>query len=452
MDVITTLRTSRMGLARWCAVALCVLCNTIDGLDLMLMSYALPHLPPGFATGTQKGLLISFGFLGMGLGATLLAPLADRIGRKRMVMYGLLLSVLALAATALSPSMEWMLAARILAGAGAGTLTPVALTLGDEFSSAKRRGLCVGLVAIGFAIGSTIGGLIGLFIITTFGGAWQALFWGGALISAAVLVLAAALPESPAYLVIRDTAEARQRLARVVSWLGLTGVELAEQPLAEPVATGQKAGVLTKRFRGRTLLLWLGYSTAAAAWYFTTSWTPQLVSTVSGSAERGTLMGTVLSMGSLGGGVVFILLATRVSSTAVVWVCTAAGAVAAGGFALTITGAGAVVTAAAIGVTMQAALSAYVASCARLYPTVIRTRAQGALMGVSRVGTILVPVVVGAVLTGLSAQTMYWVATVVVLLSAIVGVTLWSRTRAITHAPVGAGHPVERLEAVREQT
>ncbi|WP_345449238.1 MFS transporter [Arthrobacter gyeryongensis] len=220
-----------MSTGRWYAVFLCLLCNVIDGLDLLLASYALPHLPATFATAEEKGLLISLGFVGMAFGSIVLSPLADQVGRRNLIVLSLLVSTLAMAATAAAPWMELALAGRLVTGVAVGTVTPLSFVLADEYASESRRSFCVGIVALGFPVGSTLGGAIGLLAISSFGGAWQALYWFGALLSFVVfLIVYVSLPESLGYLVNRKPRDAERRVARIVARMRLGDVDLTKTP------------------------------------------------------------------------------------------------------------------------------------------------------------------------------------------------------------------------------
>ncbi|MCH6470714.1 MFS transporter [Sinomonas terrae] len=432
MDVVTALRCSRMSLGRWGAVLLCVLCNVIDGLDLLLASFALPHFPAAFATAEEKGFLISLGFAGMAFGSIFIGPLADRIGRKNLIVASLLVSTISLAVTAASPWIQLVLLMRFLTGIGVGTVTPLSFVLADEYASESRRSVCVGIVALGYPIGSTVGGMIGLFIINSFGGAWQALFLFGAAISFIVFLVALAfLPESLTFLVGRAPHGADARIARIAARMGLTDVDPAAVPATvEPAAsTDTKVGVLAPRYRRRTWIIWIGYATSSTAFYFVTSWTPQLVSTASGSTATGTLVGTILSVGGFVATIVFIVIVTRVAPTKVSWVAGIIACVAQVAFALTLANGAAIAAAALLGMSLQAVQSAYVASCTRIFPTLIRARAEGLMMGISRVGTILVPLLVGYILSVISPQTMYLSASVFVFIATGAALMLWLSTR-----------------------
>ena len=86
------------------------------------------------------------------------------------------------------------------------------------------------------AFGSFLGGMISLLVISQFDGAWQALFWFGAIVSAvATIVMWLTLPESPAFLVRQGTAASVGRIAVIARRMKLTGVDpAAPAPANEP--------------------------------------------------------------------------------------------------------------------------------------------------------------------------------------------------------------------------
>jgi MFS family permease len=325
MNVVTALRNQRMTPYRWYAVAICILCGAVDGLDLLLVSYALPHLPPGFASGEQKGLLISMGFVGYAIGAIVIAPLADRLGRKRIVVGALFAASLVLAATALAPNAEVMMLGRVLTGIGVGSMLPLVHVLADEYATQDRRGISVALVTLGFPIGSLIGGLASLLVISSFGGAWQALFWFGGIVGSVVTILVwLTLPESPAYLASQGTEASASRIAVIARRMKLTGVDATAQTVRSEFegssSVDKKIGVLSPRYRARSILLWVGYTFGILGYYFINSWTPQLIATAANDVATGALMATVISIGAITGGVLFALITLRVIPTKLCWI------------------------------------------------------------------------------------------------------------------------------------
>lgn len=453
MDVVTALRQQGMTPYRWYAVALCILCGAIDGLDLLLVSYALPHLPDGFASGGQKGLLISLGFVGYAIGSALIAPLADRIGRKRLVLGALAAGAAILALTTLAPNAEFMMATRLLTGVAVGTMLPLIHVLGDEYSSQTRRGLAVALVTLGVPIGSLIGGMISLVVINAFGGAWQALFWFGAIITAAVGVLVwLTMPESPVYLAGQGTQSSAARIDVIARRMGLSGVDSAARPVVETSAeqskSDTKVGILSPRYRVRSLLIWGGYTCGILGYYFINSWTPQLISTAADNTETGAMMAAVISIGAITGGVLFALFTLKIIPTKLCWMALILAVLAQVSFALTLSGPIAYTSAVLLGMGMQAGMSAYMTSATRLYPAEIRARGLGMMGGISRVGSISAPLLVGALLAVVTAQTMYLASAVIVMFAGLAAFALYKNTK--YEFEDGAGAPSGTLPVQKE--
>ncbi|MFD0663459.1 hypothetical protein [Thermocatellispora tengchongensis] len=73
-----------MSRLQWSAIAVCVLLNVLDGFDVLVMSFTSAAVSAEWGlSGSQLGLLLSAGLVGMALGSLFLAPLADRIGGAR---------------------------------------------------------------------------------------------------------------------------------------------------------------------------------------------------------------------------------------------------------------------------------------------------------------------------------------------------------------------------------
>ncbi len=126
----------RMTPFQWRAVAVCVLLTMLDGFDVMTMAFTAPHVSADWQlSGKLLGMLFSAGLIGMAVGALALAPLADRVGRRALILVCLVILTVAMSISALAGS-AWQLGAlRLMTGVGiGGMLACVAVTAG-EFSS-----------------------------------------------------------------------------------------------------------------------------------------------------------------------------------------------------------------------------------------------------------------------------------------------------------------------------
>ena len=117
------------------------------------------------------------------------AALGDRLGRKRVFLAGLGIFTVGSAAAAMSPSIEWLIAARALQGIGGAIVTPLTLTILSDAVPSERRGLALGLWGGISGLGVAIGPLVGGAVVQ--GLSWQWIFWINVPIGLAVIPLGA---------------------------------------------------------------------------------------------------------------------------------------------------------------------------------------------------------------------------------------------------------------------
>jgi EmrB/QacA subfamily drug resistance transporter len=159
-------------------------------LDNLVVTTALPtmqrdlHASISGLEWTVNAYTLTFAVLLM-LGAAL----GDRLGRKRVFLAGLGIFTVGSAAAAMSPSIEWLIAARALQGIGGAIVTPLTLTILSDAVPAERRGLALGLWGGISGLGVAIGPLVGGAVVQ--GLSWQWIFWINVPIGLAVIPLGA---------------------------------------------------------------------------------------------------------------------------------------------------------------------------------------------------------------------------------------------------------------------
>jgi putative MFS transporter len=186
-----------------------------DAMDVLLIGFLVGPISREFALApAQVGLVASAGFVGMFLGAAISGRLADRYGRRLIFQATLILFSIGAVLSAIAPTFETLLAARVIAGLGLGGELPVVATLVSEFSPRAQRGRMIVLLESFWAYGTLAAGLVALFVLPQFG--WRGAFVVAALPALYVAYLRFALPESPRYLAQRGrTAEADAIVRRV---------------------------------------------------------------------------------------------------------------------------------------------------------------------------------------------------------------------------------------------
>jgi 77 Permeases of the major facilitator superfamily len=142
-------------------IALCFAIVALDGFDIAIIGFLAPHIRSEWSLSmVALGPLFSAGLLGLMTGAFLCGPLADRIGRRRVLVMSVAWFGAACAASAAAPGIGWLIALRFLTGLGLGGAMPNAITLTAEFSPSRRRGMLLTVMFCGFSLGSALGGLV----------------------------------------------------------------------------------------------------------------------------------------------------------------------------------------------------------------------------------------------------------------------------------------------------
>lgn len=298
---------------QWSVIALCMVLNMIDGFDVLVMAFTASAVSAHWQlSGAQLGFLLSAGLFGMAGGSLLIAPWADRLGRRPLILACLALSGVGMLGSAFSQSATQLAALRVLTGLGVGGILACSNVIASEYASQRWRSLAVTLQSTGYALGASIGGSIAVWLLGRHD--WRAVFLFGGCVTLGVLVLAWwRLPESMDFLLARRPAGALQRLNALVGRLGLPA--LAALPPAAPASAGPaRRGPLqlfAPGLRRPTLLVWLSFFAVMFGFYFVMSWTPKLLAASGLTPEQGVTGGVLLSLGGILGATLLGLLAAR---------------------------------------------------------------------------------------------------------------------------------------------
>jgi MFS family permease len=140
-------------------VALCICIAGLDGFDVLVVAFTAPEIAKEWALNPAAlGGLFSAGLAGMGFGALLIAPLGDKLGRRPTVLLCLVILVLGMFGASFARTLGELAALRFFTGLGIGGVLANINIVVAEYSSARRRDLCVALMSVGYPIGATLGG------------------------------------------------------------------------------------------------------------------------------------------------------------------------------------------------------------------------------------------------------------------------------------------------------
>ncbi|GAA4472596.1 MFS transporter [Rhodococcus olei] len=401
MDIREAIRTQPMRRYQITTIVICFLLCMVDGFEILIMAFVAPHLSKDWGLDSvQIGYLLSAGLIGMAVGAFGLSPLGDRFGRRTMTIACLVLVTIGMGLSAIAPGPEQLIAFRAFAGLGIGGLVAGLNILVSENSSDRRRGLALGIYGAGLPAGVALGGAISGVLIAQFG--WRSAFVFGTVVTAILLlVVVRSLPESTEFLIEKRPRNALGKYNAIATRLGYETSEHLPQPVAAAQVRSVRGGLFTGIMGRRTVMLWLGYSCLMAAFYFANTWTPKLLTDVTGNAGTGTVAGVLINVGGVIGALVFAALTMVVRPRIVNTMLMFGGAVVfaayATGFQMVALGMALCVL---VGMAANGGVAGYYAISPSVYPAAVRGTGVGLMIGVGRLVSIVAPILTGYLLDG----------------------------------------------------
>lgn len=383
-------------------ILFCWLLVVFDGYDLIVYGTTLPQIlkEPGWnLTAASGGFIGSLAFLGMLIGALAAGDLADRLGRRRTILWTTIWFSVMTLLCAWAPNREVFGILRFLGGVGLGGLVPSANALTAEFVHARRRSMVSTVMMSGVPIGGSLAAVLGLGLIPNFG--WRSMYVCAGLGLVVAALCWFRLPESPTWLLHKGRTEEARRTAR------LYGVDhtLESAPTTQsdawgrmesPHPTGMRA-LFSREFVLPTILFALATVATLFAWYGLGTWLPKLMSS-DARFDMGNPLGFLLALnlGAVIGSFVTAWAGSRFGPlrSAVIAAALAAGALA---FLLTYPHSVTPVYAALIlaGVGTHGTQCLIIAAVASHYPAQLRGSGLGFALGIGRIGAVLAPQVGG---------------------------------------------------------
>ncbi|MEG3168477.1 MFS transporter [Sphingomonas sp. LB3N6] len=371
----------------------------IDGYDLFNAAYVAPYVKAQWQLGApQVGLMLSLGLAGLAAGALLQGPLADRFGRRRIMLAGVwLLGLASLALATLAHDFSTFCVLRVALGIALGMLSPIAFVYINEWAPAScaNRYATMAFV-LPFSLGGIFAGLAGMTLAPTYG--WHALYWIGAAAIPIALLCHAVLPESVRFLAARERwAEVRAILRRLrPDRVGAYGESATFIAGGAPHDGGSTlATVFDARHRTVTLTIWIASALSLFCLHGLTAWLPSILLREGAAVNTAFGYGSLLMTMQIVGGLVAGWFADRHGRLPVMAAGFVGGAAALLLLATTIGGSLAFVAVAAAGFFIfgtQAVMNNYTAVS---YATAIRGTAVGMAVAVSRIGGVAGPLLIG---------------------------------------------------------
>jgi AAHS family 4-hydroxybenzoate transporter-like MFS transporter len=362
---------------QWLILILGILILMLDGFDVAAIGFIAPALVTQWGIPRPAlGPVLAAALWGLAIGALTGGPLADRIGRKRVLVVAVFAFGLMTLASAYATTLSQLTWLRFLTGLGLGAAFPNTVTLVSEYCPEKRRSFLIGLLLTGFVLGTALGGIVAAAVIARFG--WPAVLKLGGINAPAARIAA---------ILARVSADAISGVTRfVLSARDASGHAPLRAIFANNLAVG-------------TVLLWLIYFSGLVVIYFTLSWMPTLATAQGYSLETAATITFLFTLAGPPGQLLAGWLTDRMSPHVVLGVCYASGAVFVwllGTYASQLTAL--YLAVAAAGFFINAAQSTMSALAASFYPTIGRATGVAWMMGIGRFGGILGAMIGGTLL------------------------------------------------------
>lgn len=353
---------TRSGIA---IVSLCFAINMADGIDVTILSFIAQRIQADWQiSAATMGTLFSAGLVGMAIGGMLIAPLADRVGRRKVILAALVLMSAGMLASGLVESVPQLLALRVVVGSGIGTALASMAAITSESAPPSQRNLAVGIVQAGYPFAAVFTGFLIAWLLPVYG--WKVLLSAAGGITVLIFPLA--------WSVLVDAA-----------------------PVAEQAERRQGIGALfSHALRLRTLALWGAVFFGLMVLYFIVSWITKLSIEAGLSETNGIYAGALYNFGAFVGTTAMSVLALRIPLGKLVptmLVCAAGAMLWFGSVPMSV--AATLAVAFLIGVLLQGGYNGVWPLAASVYPSEIRATGVGWAIGIGRSGAVIGPLMGG---------------------------------------------------------
>lgn len=391
------------GMSRWtptriAVIAICLLLNAIDGMDIVIMSYVAPALKSAWQLSPEVlGTVFSASLAGMAIGGLFIAPLADRFGRRPLIIALLSVITVAMLLSSQVTNVVELIVLRTIIGMSVGAFLASVTTMAADYAPRGQQGIVVAVAIAGYPLGAVITGLIAAHMLPVWG--WHGMLAAAGVVSLIVLPLVIfILPESIDYLRRIQPNNALSRLNAI-----LRRLDEPEVNALPPRETARKVSVLAVFADGRgvgTLALWLAIIMGFMTFYFLVSWITQISVQAGLAVGNAIYAGALFNLGGFIGTLVIGWLGNRYGLQAVTFFALITGALVVAAFGyLSVSLAVTLVLAFCAGFTTNGGFNAFYGLAAALYPTEIRSTGIGWAMGIGRLGAVIGPLL-GGVLIG----------------------------------------------------
>ncbi|OLO27903.1 MFS transporter [Alkalihalophilus pseudofirmus] len=375
----------------------CTFIIAFDGYDLVLYGSVVPYLIEEWSISkVQAGAIGSYGYIGVMVGAISFGILADRIGRKNVIILCIVLFSLFTALCGLAPNPEVFSVYRFIAGLGLGGIMPNIIALMTDYSPKTSRSTLVSIVLCGYSVGGMMAPTLSIFLIPHFG--WEIIFWIAGIPLLLLPIMIKQLPETPNFLIARGR---DQELSNVLKKVSPSFTYNQDDQFEKKTVTenGSSVGQLFNNKRGlSTGMIWVTFFMSLLMIYGLNTWLPNLMFEAGYALNSSLTFLIVLNFGAIVGTLIVGRLSDKWGAKKLLVPMYLIGAIClvllgfrSNMFVLYVL----VAVAGACTIGSQNIANAFVS---QYYPPSIRSTALGVSSGVGRIGAIIAPTLGGLLL------------------------------------------------------
>ena len=290
----------------------CCIIITFDMFDLVIYSSVIPILMKEWSiTTVQAGVIGSYGIFGMMIGAILFGILADKFGRKNILILCVVLFSVFTFLCSFAPGPTTFSLFRFIAGVGIGGVLPNVIALMTDYAPKHMHNMMVSIVMCCFSIGGILAGLVGIYFIPHMG--WKSVYWVAALPILLIPFMVKYFHDSPSILLVKGRLdELRLVLAKVNN-----KVSLAPDVEFEPISVSEKdsgspvmALFQNRRAQG-TVMIWIAFFMCLLMINGVTTWLPNLMLNAGYALGSSLQFMIVFNIGAIIGTLIFGSLADK---------------------------------------------------------------------------------------------------------------------------------------------
>lgn len=296
--------TKKLSKQQWIIFILCFLVILSDGIDTAVIGYIAPALIDDW--GISKNDLrpvMSMALVGMCIGAVLSGILADKFGRKWVIIGSVFLFGSLTIGTAFANNANEMMLYRFITGLGLGAAMPNAATLVSEYMPQHRRAWMVNLLFCALPLGMTLGGVCAAGLLSNYG--WQSVLYVGGIIPILVGIFAIFYLQDSLHILLKNKQieKIRHLVGRIQGQMPAADTQFSSNTQTH-AHTQKPVNMVAKTFFVPSLMMWLCCFMSLLVFYVLTSWMPTLLKEANYSPEQFSLIAAIFPFGGVAGTII----------------------------------------------------------------------------------------------------------------------------------------------------